>query len=123
MISKPPSVPPSSGPVTSKLADALVKVIAIGSLGVNIIFAPVATGPQNPQFCSMGTCSAISRVEYERLEIGMTLTQVEAILGPGTETYTAENRSQFRWQNSDDYRVEATFQEGKLIEKEQKLPD
>ena len=43
----------------------------------------------------------LTRAEYERLQIGMQLVQVEAILGRGIETQRSITHRIFVWKNKD----------------------
>ena len=62
---------------------------------------------------------SFTRAEYQRLQIGMSLTEVETILGRGIEIQQTKNRETFIWKNSNGSTITATFEEGKLIDKKQ----
>ncbi|MHC5746587.1 MAG: hypothetical protein ACYTXT_32795 [Nostoc sp.] len=65
---------------------------------------------ENPHF---------NRVEYERLQLGMSLTDVEAILYRGIEVNRSTTMATFVWENSDGSKISAIFENGKLKSKEQ----
>ncbi len=60
-----------------------------------------------------------SRVEYERLKLGMSLAEVEAILDRGTEINQSTKSATFIWENQDKSRITITFEGGKLTSKMQ----
>ena len=62
---------------------------------------------------------SFTRAEYQRLQIGMSLTEVETILGRGIEIQQTKNRETFIWKNSNGSSITATIEEGKLIDKKQ----
>ena len=62
---------------------------------------------------------SFTRAEYERLKIGMSLIEVETILGRGIGIRQTKNRETFIWKNSNGYTITAIFEEGKLIDKKQ----
>ena len=60
-----------------------------------------------------------TRAEYERLQIGMQLVEVEAILDRGIEVQQSVNIKTFVWRNFNGSTITATFENGKLINKQQ----
>ena len=62
---------------------------------------------------------AFTRAEYERLKPNMPLSQVESILGRGTEISSSTTTSIYLWKNRDHSQIKITFEEGKLTHKEQ----
>ncbi|MBH8565906.1 hypothetical protein I8748_27695 [Nostoc sp. CENA67] len=62
---------------------------------------------------------SVSRTEYERLRLGMSLGEVEAILGRGVETEQSATNTNFIWRNQDGSEITANFQNGKLTRKTQ----
>lgn len=63
----------------------------------------------------------LTNAEYQQIRPEMTITQVRAILGPGTETSKSESITTFIWidPNHKDSFIKAKFKDNKLIEKEQ----
>ncbi|MEM8807513.1 MAG: hypothetical protein AAGF01_15955 [Cyanobacteria bacterium P01_G01_bin.38] len=61
----------------------------------------------------------VTRVEYERLELQMSLTEVEAILGRGTEVDRSESTTTVIWTNRDGSSIEAIFEGDRMIKKAQ----
>lgn len=59
------------------------------------------------------------QADYERLKIGMTLTDVQALLGQGTEIKQSVKVTILEWKNSDKSKIAAVFENGKLTSKEQ----
>jgi hypothetical protein len=60
-----------------------------------------------------------TRAEYERLQIGMQLVEVEAILDRGIEVQQSVNIKTFVWRNFNGSTITATFKNGKLTNKQQ----
>ena len=65
------------------------------------------------------TTNNITRAEYTRLDIGMELVEVEAILGRGIEISSSNDTATYIWQNPDRSYIKAVFKEDKLYEKTQ----
>lgn len=59
----------------------------------------------------------VSDAEYERLQLGATLVEAQALLSRGIEISQSTGFSQYVWKNSDGSGIEATFEEGLLVEK------
>lgn len=111
------------------LARLLVKVdirmiISTGAITV-ILGYPVTYGLsiafQNYQLkqSTQAQPRSFGRAEYEQLRIGMTLTDVRAILNPGVETSRSATMATFRWENPDGSKITATFENDQLKSKEQ----
>lgn len=60
-----------------------------------------------------------SRVEYEQLKTGMSLTEVRSILYRGIEVSRSGTIATFIWQNPDGSEITATFEHDKLKSKAQ----
>ena len=60
-----------------------------------------------------------TRAEYERLQIGMPLVEVESILDRGIEIQQSVNIKTFALRNFNGSTITATFENGKLINKQQ----
>lgn len=61
----------------------------------------------------------VTRAEYERVGLHMSLMQVESILGRGTEIGQSESVIVFEWENSDDSSITIFFEDERLVQKEQ----
>ena len=61
----------------------------------------------------------VSLVDYERLEIGMTLTDAQATLGRAIEVSRDETTATYQWVNSDGSEITAVFKDNRLIRKDQ----
>ena len=61
----------------------------------------------------------VTLAEYERINPQMALTEVESILGRGTEIHSSESTAIFIWTNPDDSFIRVKFEQDKLTEKEQ----
>ena len=61
----------------------------------------------------------VNRVDYEQLKLGMSLTDVQAILGRGIEINHTETTATFLWQNFDGSQITVKFKDGKLMSKAQ----
>jgi hypothetical protein len=62
---------------------------------------------------------SFTRAEYQRIQIGMSLIEVETILGRGIGIQQTTNRETFIWKNSNGSTITAIFEKGKLINKQQ----
>ena len=60
-----------------------------------------------------------SRVEYEQLKTGMSLTEVRSILYRGVEVSRSATLATFVWKNPDGSKITVTFEHDKLKSKEQ----
>lgn len=60
-----------------------------------------------------------SRVDYERLKIGMTQLEVESILGRGIETERSLYSITLIWKNADESSIKVIFEHDKLKSKYQ----
>jgi hypothetical protein len=61
----------------------------------------------------------IGLAEYERIVLGMSLSEVQTILGRGTEINRSTTIATFVWTNSDGSGMTTVFEKGKLKSKEQ----
>lgn len=62
---------------------------------------------------------AIGLAEYQRVQPGMSLSEVEAILGRGTEVSRTQTTVVFVWRNFDRSSMTATFENSDLKSKAQ----
>ncbi len=61
--------------------------------------------------------SNISHVKYERLKLGMSLIEAEAILGKSTKVKQSATTKVLVWENPDSSKITAIFVDNKLKEK------
>ena len=54
---------------------------------------------------------------YERVNTGMTLTESQVILGPGTEVSSSTTMATYVWQDRSGQSITATFESGILVRK------
>ena len=96
----------------------LLAVILIG-LGIGIGYGLTnAIFESNPTSAIVQT-RQFTRGEYERLKPGMSVVQVESILGTGIETEQSIKTATFVWKNPDNSTITVIFEDGKLIKKQQ----
>lgn len=67
--------------------------------------------------CNDFTQRQFGRVDYERLKLGMTVAEVESILGSGVEISQSSDSSIFVWMNLDGSSMKVEFVGGKLTQK------
>ncbi len=94
----------------------LVIAIAIGlgigvGYGFNHYKATNKESPVNVKF------NYLTRAEYERLQIEMSLVEVEVILGRGTEIKRSTTTRVFIWNNPNGDKITGIFENGKLTSK------
>lgn len=117
ILTEPPSKEPSPDSLIlktiqkhlSKLGVSLGAAIALGLLSVlsQSLLSPSSNFTQ------------VGRVDYEKIQPGMTQTQVEATLAPGIEVSRSKESNRLVWENSDGSKIEAEFQNGILTNKVQ----
>ena len=66
-----------------------------------------------------GCTPIVTQVSYEKLKIGMSQTDVEARIGPGTEISRSHNQVTLEWENCDGSGIEVLFEEDRLKNKKQ----
>jgi len=111
----PSKEPPPGGSPIKPLALLASLVLALG-VGIGQGLADKASFRDQPQDTRVTT---VTRVDYERLDIGMTQFEVESILDPGVEVSRSEGQVWLTWENPDGSEIEATFRDGVLIHKQQ----
>jgi hypothetical protein len=87
-----------------------------------IITIAVAVFKVNPSTSSIqaSTQQPISLTGYERLDIGMTITDAQANLGqPAIEVNRDATTATYKWTNSDGSMITAVFKNNQLIRKNQ----
>lgn len=97
----------------------IVSIISALLVGVSMPDTNLENNIKNVTTEIRNSEQSFTRAEYQRLQPYMTLNKVESILGRGTEISSSINRNTYIWKNPDKSQIKATFEEGKLIEKEQ----
>lgn len=87
-----------------------------------LLIAPVATkllpSPASlPQVLVQH--QTVSRTDYERLELGMTLTDAQATLGRAIEVSRDATTATYKWSNNDGSEITAVFKSNRLVSKGQ----
>ena len=112
----PINTAPGEKNISSLVGSLIKKPILSFGIGIGIGLATVLmqlfSGHSN-------SSNLVSRVDYERIQPGMTQTQVEATLPLGIEVSRSEESTQLVWENPDGSKVEAEFQNRILTSKAQ----
>ncbi|QFS44269.1 hypothetical protein [Nostoc sphaeroides] len=88
--------------------------IGSGSISRNI------SDPKPPEASiQSNVTNNFSLAEYQRLNLDMSVAEVEAILGRGTEIERTKATAHFVWINLDTSEIRVEFQAGKLKSKKQ----
>ena len=107
-------------PSWRKLLAAIFSVGACLGSGITYGVFQAIDGHKPPTFgCATGEPVNVFRVDYERLELGMSQAVVEAMLNPGVEISLTESTAQLLWENCDGSKLQVTFRNDALIHKEQ----
>ena len=61
----------------------------------------------------------VTRAEYERIRLDMSIPAIEAILGRGTEVAQTRSTIAFEWENPDGSSITVLFENGYLTQKAQ----
>ncbi|WP_427159204.1 hypothetical protein ACQFX9_24605 [Aliinostoc sp. HNIBRCY26] len=104
--------------LTDRYVQLFLVGVAIGS-GVGYGFRQNIADPKRQEPIIQNEIRRFSRAEYERLQLGMRIAEVEAILGRGTEIQRSTTIAIFIWENWDTSKITVTFETGKLKRKEQ----
>ncbi|MEO0644804.1 MAG: hypothetical protein AAFZ17_01410 [Cyanobacteria bacterium J06650_10] len=110
------SVTNNSNPL-DRLPDPIINAIAVLGIalgvGLGIGFHQSITASQ--------PVVAITEAQYERINPGMTLTDVRAIVGDGVEVRRSESSAEFEWSSVGGKTITGTFEQGRLVEKSQSI--
>lgn len=99
------------------LKPLVLSAFSIGiALGSGIAYG-MANAPTADNSCHVG--QVVTLADYERIHVGMTLTEARTILGTGTEIQRTQTTVIITWANNDGSKIMAIFQENKLTEKSQ----
>jgi len=91
----------------------LATIIVIGLLG---IYGFNQYHAAKEESVAVQSCQ-YTLLQYERLKLGMSLVEVQAILNAGIETQRSMANRVFMWKNHDGCYILATFTDGKLTDK------
>ncbi|MEH1819521.1 MAG: hypothetical protein V7L31_10670 [Nostoc sp.] len=105
-------------PPPVRLLGVIFWIGVVLSSGLKYGFRQAADSKQHEQ-SAQTELYQFSRVEYEQLQTGMSLTEVRSILYRGVEVSRSATIAKFVWQNPDGSKITATFEHDKLKSKEQ----
>ncbi|MEM8611165.1 MAG: hypothetical protein AAGF93_04025 [Cyanobacteria bacterium P01_H01_bin.105] len=88
----------------------------IGSGAVHTIYTFESRNHESESQCVQ---ASLSLADYNRLELGDTLKEVQFILGVGIEQSSSSSQSVYLWANPDSSHIKAIFRNGVLQSKEQ----
>lgn len=95
--------------------------VALGS-GLGYGFGQAISNSEQEKILAQTKVGNVNCVKYERLRLGMSLTDVLAILGGnGTEVDRTSTTATFFWDNLGCSKIVVTFEDGKLKSKKQFL--
>ena len=111
------SNPPSNA--NQKIITFILSAITALGLGIGsgAVYAIQSLRSENQQY--LQSQQRITLTEYEYLEIGDSLKQVELILGPGIEESRSGSQIVLVWKNPDGSYIRADFDNEKLTSKQQ----
>ena len=94
---------------------AIILLLGLAGIALPVInLLPSSSPAQSP-----AQQQIVSRAEYERLEMGMTLTDAQAMLGRAIEVNHDEATATYQWINKDGSKITAVFKGNRLVRKEQ----
>lgn len=101
-----------------------MKLIALAfslgtAFGYGFLHAFSQRSAQSPQSGSSVEVMSLSMADYERLKLGMSVVEAQAILGRGVEVSQTETTVTLVWVSPDGLRITAVFGENRLTSKEQ----
>ncbi|MEM9149372.1 MAG: hypothetical protein AAGB19_02820 [Cyanobacteria bacterium P01_F01_bin.3] len=97
----------------NRLPEPIVSALVAFGMAVGI---GIGVGFYN-SMTSSPPAEAITEAQYEKIQPGMTLTDVRAIAGDGVEVLRSESSTVFEWLSADGRPVTVIFEDGKLVEK------
>lgn len=101
-----------TSPQTGALTAITMLLVTGISIKTNISFS--ANSDQTREFTQQ---QMILPVLYERVEHGMTIVEVQSILGPGIEISSSQTMEAHQWKDSNENCITAIFKDGLLQEK------
>ncbi|MEO0968376.1 MAG: hypothetical protein AAFX80_08555 [Cyanobacteria bacterium J06639_18] len=103
----------------SILPNPAFRLIVVIAIGLWISYGLVNAISKNNSTSTIVQTRRFTRAEYERMKLGMSVVQVESILGAGTETEQYIERKTFVWKNPNSSTITVIFEDGKLLHKRQ----
>ena len=103
----------------SILPNPAFRLIVVITIGLWIGYGLINAISENNSTSAIVQTRSFSRAEYERLKPGMSIAEVESILGAGTETEQYMERKTFVWKNPNSSTIRVIFEDGKLLHKQQ----
>jgi len=105
---------------------ALKQILLYGITTISALFLGLKLPDTETNICvennptiNQNQQQAFTRAEYERLKTGMSLYEVESILGRGIEKSSSATMSVYIWQNLDESEIMIELENGKLFSKQQ----
>jgi hypothetical protein len=89
-----------------------IVILTSGTVGIAKVYSPTSSSQLPVQ-------QIVSRADYERLTVGMSLTDAQANLGRAIEVGSNETTATYKWENSDGSMITAVFKGDRLISKQQ----
>ena len=106
---------------TSKALLSLVFSVGV-TLGSGIAYGLSQLNSSKLEIRQEVTCpqqELLTRADYLSLESGMSITDVQSILGKGTEVSRSTTTTTFIWENCDDSSIKVIFENSTLKSKHQ----
>ena len=103
---------------------ALIIAAAVSSISAATfsIKADITTGSHPQQSVYVSMLQPILPGAYERIHADMSLVEVQAILGAGTEISSSKTTEIYVWKDSAGNSITGVFENGRLIEKSRPNP-
>lgn len=92
--------------------------VAVG-LGGSFVGLGVAYEALSHRVCSLFESSRVTLADYEKLQAGMSRTDIEATLSPGVEISKSPDTTRLEWENCDGSTLEIVLANGVLVNKQQ----
>jgi len=122
-----PSQPPQARPHSSRghfpiatLLVALWQLCRHNVVHIGLIICLGIGGAAGSSFLQFSQQQAFTRLEYELLKTGMTLTDAQAAIGPAVEVSRNEATVTYEWANANGSKISAVFKNNRLLDKQQK---
>ena len=99
---------PSPIPPYDKFSFLLKLIFGLG-VSIGVFYTGVQYALNASNFKVNRPAMPFNLAEFERLKIGMSLIQIEAILGRGVKTKQSQTSVTYRWENSNGSRIIGEF--------------